>query len=249
MLVDDLLGAIAFDGLRPEVPAGDIAVHVQNVDGVVADVLHHHAEPLLARAHLLFGELPFGDVLADADDPHRPARIVAVHASLVVHRPADPVRPHDAKLVFILGTAPQPLVRYLSRALPFLRITIPAKPPHSPRHRDDMRDTAVRIEHGAAMALDPAYLSAREEKPNLHVPVLTVADGIEERLLDLFLVLGMNPPKRIGPYEILAVSEQPAVGGIHVNPLALRVDQEDQVGSALGDHAEAFFGFAQIFRH
>src|SRR5712692_1719391 len=29
------------------------------------------------------------------------------------------------------------------------------------RHRDDMRDTSVRIEHGAAVALDPAYLSAR----------------------------------------------------------------------------------------
>src|SRR5439155_8077994 len=108
-----------------------------------------------------------------------------------------------------------------------------------PRYRDDVRDTAVRIEHGAAMALDPAYLSVRKEKPKLHVPVLAVLDGVEERLLDLFLVLGVNFPKRIGPDEILLVSEQPAVGGIHVNPLALRVDQDDQVGSTLGDQAEA----------
>jgi len=71
-----------------------------------------------------------------------------------------------------------------------------------------MRDTAVRIEHCAAMALDPAYLSAREEKPKLHVPVVTVADGIEERLPDLIPVLGMDLLKRIGPYDILAVSEQ-----------------------------------------
>jgi len=117
------------------------------------------------------------------------------------------------------------------------------------RHRDDMRDTTLRIEHGAAMALDPAYLSVRKEKPKFHVPVLAVLDGIEERLLDLFLVLGMNLPKRIGPDEIRFVSEQPAVGGIHVNPPALRVDQDDQVGGALGDQAEAFFGFAEVLRH
>src|SRR5258708_28136239 len=105
MLADDLFGGISLDALRPEVPAGDVAVHVQNVDGVVADVLHHHAEALLARAHLLFGQLPFGDVLADADDPHRPASLVAVHAGLVVHRPDGPVGAHDAKLVFILSAA------------------------------------------------------------------------------------------------------------------------------------------------
>src|SRR5712691_6317486 len=49
-----------------------------------------------------------------------------------------------------------------------------------PRNRDDVRDTALRIEHGAAMALDPAYLSARKENPELHIPVLTVVDGLEE---------------------------------------------------------------------
>src|SRR5712691_12811932 len=47
------------------------------------------------------------------------------------------------------------------------------------RNRDDMRDTTLRIEHGAAMALDPAHLSARKQKPKLHVTVLAVADGIE----------------------------------------------------------------------
>src|SRR5207247_6641926 len=42
-------------------------------------------------------------------------------------------------------------------------------------HRDDVRDLAARIEHGAAMALDPAHLSARKQKAKLHVPVLAVA--------------------------------------------------------------------------
>src|SRR5712664_744931 len=99
------------------------------------------------------------------------------------------------------------------------------------------------------MALDPAYLSARKDKPKLHVPVLAVVDGVEERLPDLIPVLGMNLLKCLGPYELLALSEQPAVGGVDVNPPALEVDQDDQIGSVLRDHAEAFFGFAKIFRH
>src|SRR5258708_4285140 len=99
------------------------------------------------------------------------------------------------------------------------------------------------------MALDPAYLSAREEKPKLHVPVLAVAGGVEERLPDLILVLGMNLPKRVAPYDILAVSEQAAIGGVHVNPPALQVDQDNQVGGVLRNQAETLFGFGQIFRH
>ena len=74
-------------------------------------------------------------------------------------------------------------------------------------------------------------------------------DGVEERPLDLLLVLGMNLLERIGPDEILLVSEQPAVGGVRVNPPALRVDQKDQIGGALGDQAEALFGFAEVLRH
>src|SRR5260221_3915041 len=81
MLADDLFGAVPLDALRPKVPAGDVPVHVQNVDGVIADVLHHHPEPFLAPAHLLFGALPVVDVLADADDPPRPARFVALNAT------------------------------------------------------------------------------------------------------------------------------------------------------------------------
>src|SRR6267378_4562768 len=99
------------------------------------------------------------------------------------------------------------------------------------------------------MALDPAYLFVREQKPKLHVPVLAVVDGVEERPLDLLLVLGMNLSKRTGPYEISFVSEQPRVGGVHVNPPALQVDQDNQVGRALGDQTEAFFGFAKVFGH
>src|SRR5260221_13836179 len=53
----------------------------------------------------------------------------------------------------------------------------------------------------------------------------------------------------MGPDEPFVVSEKGAVGGVDVNPPALRVDQDDQVGGVLGDHAEAFFGFAQILRH
>src|SRR5258706_214481 len=100
-----------------------------------------------------------------------------------------------------------------------------------------MRDTAVRIEHGAAMALDPAYVPAREDKSKLHVPVLTVVDGIEERLPDLIPVLGMNLLKRVGPYDILPVSEQTAVGRVDVNPPTLQIDQDDQIGGILRDQA------------
>src|SRR5207247_7447262 len=116
-------------------------------------------------------------------------------------------------------------------------------------HCDDVRDLAVRIEHGAAMARDPAYLSARKEKPKLNVPVLAVVDGVEERLPGLFLVLGMHVLKRIGPDEPLVVSEPASVSGVDVDPPALQVDQDDQVGRVLGDQAEAFFGFAKILRH
>jgi len=59
----------------------------------------------------------------------------------------------------------------------------------------------------------------------------------------------MNPLKRVGPYDILAVSEQAAIGGVHVNPPALEIDQDDQVGGVLRDQAETLFGFPQIFRH
>src|SRR5882672_5906193 len=84
VLADDLVGEIALDALRPEVPAGDVALHVEHVDGVVAHVLYHHAEALLRDPHLLLGELPFGDVLAHTDDAHRLARLVPVDARLIV---------------------------------------------------------------------------------------------------------------------------------------------------------------------
>jgi len=112
-----------------------------------------------------------------------------------------------------------------------------------------VRDLAVRIEYCAAIALDPTYLSVRKQKPKLHVPILAVVDGVKECLPGLFLVLGMHFLKRIGPDEPLVVTEQAAVGGVDVNPPALQVDQDDQVGGILGDQAEAFFGFAQILRH
>src|SRR5437899_13025493 len=91
--------------------------------------------------------------------------------------------------------------------------------------RDDMLDTALRIEHGAAMTLDPAHLAAREEKAKLHVPVLAVADRVEECLLNVFLVLGVNLLERFGPHQIFVATEQAAVGGVRVNPPALRIDQ------------------------
>src|SRR5207249_10970503 len=97
--------------------------------------------------------------------------------------------------------------------------------------------------------LDPAYLSARKEKPELHVPVPAVVDRVEECLLNVFLVLGVNLSKRIAPHEILLVSEQAPVGGIRVNPPALRVDQDDQVGGTLRDQTETLFGLAKVLRH
>src|SRR5258708_39484219 len=99
------------------------------------------------------------------------------------------------------------------------------------------------------MALDPAYLSAREEKPKLHVPVLAVAGGVEERLPDLVLVLGMNLPKRVAPYDILAVSEQAAIGGVHRNPPPLHVDHDNKVGGVLRNEEETLFRLEPRFLH
>jgi len=64
------------------------------------------------------------------------------------------------------------------------------------------------------MARDPTYLSARKQKPKLHVPGLAVVDGVKECLPGLLLVLGMHFLKRIGADEPLVVSEQTTVGGL-----------------------------------
>ncbi len=48
MRPDDLVGCIAFDTLRPGVPARDAAFRVEHVDGVVGHALHQQAELLLA---------------------------------------------------------------------------------------------------------------------------------------------------------------------------------------------------------
>ena len=44
MLADDLLGAVTLDALRTRVPRHDVAVSIQQVDGVIAHALHDGAQ-------------------------------------------------------------------------------------------------------------------------------------------------------------------------------------------------------------
>jgi len=59
----------------------------------------------------------------------------------------------------------------------------------------------------------------------------------------------MDLLKRIGPYDILAVSEQTAVGRVERKPPTLQIDQDDQIGSILRDQAERASVSRRFFRH
>ena len=62
---DDLFGLVALETRGARTPCADAATGVQHEDGVVADALHHEAEPLLRAQQLLFCPLSLGDI------PHR----------------------------------------------------------------------------------------------------------------------------------------------------------------------------------
>ncbi len=53
MLADDLVGLIALEAARPRIPAGDMPLDVEHVDGIVGDALNQHLEPA-ARARRMF---------------------------------------------------------------------------------------------------------------------------------------------------------------------------------------------------
>ena len=53
MPANDLFGSIAFDVLRPGVPARHVAAGIQHVDGVVGHTLNEQAELFFAFAQLL----------------------------------------------------------------------------------------------------------------------------------------------------------------------------------------------------
>jgi hypothetical protein len=62
VLSDDFVGAVAFDALRPEIPVGDIAAEVQQVNCVVANALHKQPELFFAPVQDLLGRLALGQV-------------------------------------------------------------------------------------------------------------------------------------------------------------------------------------------
>jgi hypothetical protein len=65
VLPNDFVCEVSFDPLRTKIPVGDVAIQVQQVNGVVADALHEQAKLLLASVQHLFGGFPFGQVAGD----------------------------------------------------------------------------------------------------------------------------------------------------------------------------------------
>lgn len=99
------------------------------------------------------------------------------------------------------------------------------------------------------MTLDVAHLPVREQVAEFGPAVLAVAHRIEKCLAHPPPVLRVHVLKRIGADHGLVISEQPAEGGICVDPAPFPVEQRDQVGSAFGDQAEPLFGFTQVLGH
>ena len=62
---DDLVGPVALQLLRAEVPGRDGAVGPQHEDGVVGDAADQEGEPLLALAQGVLASLPLGEVAGD----------------------------------------------------------------------------------------------------------------------------------------------------------------------------------------
>jgi hypothetical protein len=75
---DDLGGVVALVELRALVPAGDVAVHVEHEDRVVAHALHHQAEAFLALAQAFERVVARAAVPAIAAD--RTAVVPGAHA-------------------------------------------------------------------------------------------------------------------------------------------------------------------------
>ena len=65
VLADDLVGLVPLDALGPGVPRGDVALRVEQEDGVVLGPFHQEPEPLLAPAQGFLGLLACGQVTGD----------------------------------------------------------------------------------------------------------------------------------------------------------------------------------------
>src|SRR5690606_20750455 len=68
---DDFFRRIAFDALRPDVPARDDTFRVYHVDGVVRYTLHQKSELLFAAAQCIFRALALGQIAGDLRKTHQ----------------------------------------------------------------------------------------------------------------------------------------------------------------------------------
>jgi hypothetical protein len=105
MLADDLLGRVALDALRSDVPGGDPPVDVQHEDRVFAHALHQQAEAFLALAQLVLVVAPLRQVAGDLGEADE-------RAALVAHGGDDDVGPEQRSVL----ADPPALV--LERAVP-----------------------------------------------------------------------------------------------------------------------------------
>src|SRR5665213_1201379 len=65
MLADDLFRTVALDPFRTGVPARNLAVRRQHIDGIVRDTLNQEPELFLAFPKRLFGKLSLGQIARD----------------------------------------------------------------------------------------------------------------------------------------------------------------------------------------
>src|SRR5581483_6109729 len=73
MPADDLVRRIALDSLCARVPARNVPIAVQHVDGVVGDALHEQAKLLLTFTQSGLGFTTLGEVSRDLDETDQPA--------------------------------------------------------------------------------------------------------------------------------------------------------------------------------
>jgi hypothetical protein len=77
VLADDLAARIALDALRAGVPAGDDALGIEHVDGVVGHAFDQQAEALLALAQRLLVQPAVGEIARDLRETEQLAGLVA----------------------------------------------------------------------------------------------------------------------------------------------------------------------------
>lgn len=91
VLADDVLGRVALDALRADVPCRDTAVDVQHEDRIFADAFHQQAEAFFALSQRLFVAASLGEVA-------RHLRVADQRARRVAHCGDDDVGPEQPSL-------------------------------------------------------------------------------------------------------------------------------------------------------